>query len=291
MRLAGQIAVVTGASRGAGRGIALALGEEGATVYVTGRSVRGDSTRMDLDSATITDTAERVAECGGTGVAVRCDHTVDGQVAALFDRVQQEQGRIDVLVNNVWGGYEDYESDAAFDRPFWEQPTQRWDGMFAAGVCAHFTASQHAARLMIPQRRGLIVNTTFWDRGKALSNLPYDVAKNAVNRSVYNMALELREHNVAAIAVSPGWMRTEAVLRHFDLPIDDSVRELPPALSRTESVLYVGRAVAALAADPNVIAKSGKVFPVGTLAREYGFTDIDGTQPPAYLMAEENLRD
>jgi len=290
-RLEGTIAVVTGASRGGGRGIALALGDGGATVYVTGRSVRGDCTRPDLGDATVGGTAEQVTARGGVGIPIRCDHTDDAQVAALFERVRDEQGRIDLLVNNVWGGYEEYESDAAFDRPFWEQPIRRWDGMFDAGVRAHFTASQHAARMMIPQRRRLIVNTTFWDRGKVLTNLPYDVAKNAVVRSVYNMGLELREHGVAAVAVSPGWMRTEAVLRHFDLPVDDSVRDLPPELARTESVLYVGRAVAALARDPNVIEKSGKVFPVGDLAREYGFTDVDGSQPPAYRMADEHLRD
>ena len=288
-KLTGTVAVVTGASRGGGRGIALSLGEDGATVYVTGRSVRGDSTRSDLDGATVTDTAEQVTARGGAGIAVRCDHTIDEQVVSLFARVKQEQGRLDLLVNNVWGGYEGY--DASFDDPFWEQPASRWEGMFTAGVRAHFVASQHAARLMIPQCRGLIVNTTFWDRGKCLSNLPYDLAKNAVNRLAYDVALELRESGIAAVAVSPGWMRTEAVLRQYDLPIDDSVRDLPPELERTESVFYIGRAVAALASDPSVIEKTGGVFPVGDLAREYGFTDIDGAQPPAYHLLPEHLRD
>jgi len=290
-RLEGKIAVVTGASRGAGRGIALSLGEEGATVYVTGRSVRGDSTRPDLEGATVNDTAERVTARGGMGVPARCDHTVDEQVAALFERVREEQGRLDLLVNNVWGGYEDYGSGEDFDRPFWEQPLIRWDRMFAAGVRAHFTASRHAAAMMIPNRQGLIVNTTFWDRDKALGSLPYDVAKNAINRLAYNMALELRRYGIAAIAVSPGWMRTEAVLHQFGLPIDDSVRNLPPELERTESVFYVGHAVAALACDPDVLRKSGNVFPVGDLAREYGFTDVDGSQPRTYFMSEEHLRD
>ena len=290
-KLTGKVAVVTGASRGGGRGIALALGEEGATVYVTGRSVRGDSTRSDLDRATVTDTAEKVTERGGVGIAVRCDHTIDKEVASLFARVKEEQGRLDLLVNNVWGGYESYGSDEEFDRPFWEQPAWRWDKMFAAGVRAHFVASQHAAQMMIPQQRGLIVNTTFWDRGKCLSNLPYDLAKNAVNRFAYDVALELREFGIAAVAVSPGWMRTEAVLCHYGLPTDDSVRDLPPELERTESVFYVGRAVAALASDPNVIEKTGRVFPVGDLAREYAFTDIDGTQPPAYHLLPEHSRD
>jgi len=126
----------------------------------------------------------------------------------------------------------------------------------------------------------LIVNTTFWDRGKCLASLPYDLAKNAVNRLVYDMALELREYGVSAVAVSPGWMRTEAVLEFYGLPIDDTVREVPDALRSTESVFYVGRSVAALAADPCVMERSGGVFPVGDLARAYGFTDIDGGQPP-----------
>jgi NAD(P)-dependent dehydrogenase (short-subunit alcohol dehydrogenase family) len=274
-RLKNRVAVVTGASRGAGRGIALILGEEGATVYVTGRSVQGGLTTDGLPG-TVDRTAEEVAVRGGQGIPVQCDHTNDGDVEALFARIGQEQGRIDLLVNNVWGGYEAYDG-ASFDLPFWEQPLWRWDKMFTAGVRAHFAASRLAVALMMPQRRGLIVNTTVWDRGKALSSLPYDVAKTAVNRLAYMMALELRAHGIAAVALSPGWMRTEAVLAH-GLTTQE--------LKSTESVEYIGRAVAALAADPNVMAKSGKVLTVGDLAREYDFTDVDGSQPPAFRMPE-----
>jgi NAD(P)-dependent dehydrogenase (short-subunit alcohol dehydrogenase family) len=288
-RLKGNVAVVTGASRGAGRGIALALAEEGATVYVTGRSARGDSTRPDLPGATVDDTAELVTARGGAGIAVRCDHTADEQVEALFERVTREQDRLDLLVNNAWGGYEDYGSDAAFDAAFWEQPLWRWDRMFDAGVRAHYTASRFAAPLMRARRQGLIVSTTFWDRGKALSNLPYDLAKTAINRLAYLLALELRAYNVAAVAVSPGWMRTEAVLQHYAIA-EDGWRDIPD-LARTESTLYVGRAIAALAADPEVMTKSGQVLATGDLAREYGFTDVDGRQPPAYRMADVHLRD
>jgi NAD(P)-dependent dehydrogenase (short-subunit alcohol dehydrogenase family) len=277
-RLKNRVAVVTGASRGAGRGIALVLGEEGAIVYVTGRSVRGGPTTDGLPG-TIDQAAEEVTARGGLGIPVRCDHTVDGDVEALFDRVGQEQDRIDLLVNNVWGGYEAYDG-ASFDLPFWEQTLWRWDQMFTAGVRAHFTASRLAVALMMPQRRGLIVNTTFWDRGKALGNLPYDVAKTAINRLAYMMALELRAHDIAAVALSPGWMRTEAVLAHVHTPEE---------LKGTESVEYIGRAVAALAADANVMAKSGRVLTVGDMAREYGFTDVDGSQPPAFKMPD--LRD
>jgi len=213
-QLKGKVAVVTGASRGGGRGIALALGKDGATVYVTGRSIRGNSTRPDLPGTTIEDTAEQVTTRGGVGIPVRCDHTVDEEVAALFERVKQEQSRLDVLANNVWGGYENY-SDETFDVPFWEQPLWRWDKMFTAGVRAHFTASRLAALLMMSRRQGLIVNTTAWDRGKYLGNVPYYVAKTAVNRMAYGMALELRVHDIAIVALAPGWMRTEDVLRRF----------------------------------------------------------------------------
>jgi NAD(P)-dependent dehydrogenase (short-subunit alcohol dehydrogenase family) len=281
------VALVTGASRGAGRGIALVLGEEGATVYVTGRSVRGGPT-TENQPGTIDETAELVSSRGGMGIAVRCDHTVDAEVETLIERVQQEQGRLDVLVNNVWGGYERYDG-ATFDAPFWDQPLWRWDRMFTAGVRAHYTASRLATPIMKAQRRGLMVSTTFWDRGKCLSNLPYDLAKTAINRLAYVMALELREYNVAAVALSPGWMRTEAVLQAYST--DETHWQEVPDLARTESVQYIGRAVAALAADPEVMEQTGRILTVGDLAREYGFSDHDGRQPPAYRMADEHLRD
>ena len=286
-RLSGQVALVTGASRGAGRGIALVLGEEGATVYVTGRSAHGGPATEDKPG-TIDQTAEMVSARGGAGIPVRCDHTVDTEVEALLDRIKHEQGRLDLLVNNVWGGYERY-SDADFDAAFWEQPLWRWDRMFDAGVRAHYSTSRQAAPIMIAQRSGLIVNTTFWDRNKCLSGLPYDLAKTAINRLAYAMALELRPHAVAAVALSPGWMRTEAVLGAYDT--DEQHWQQVPALARTESPQYIGRAVAALAADPKVMEKTGRILTVGDLAREYGFTDHDGRQPPAYRMAEKYLKD
>lgn len=287
-RLKGKLAVVTGASRGGGRGIALVLGEEGATVYVTGRSVGGGSTRPDLSGTTIEDTAGQVTARGGVGIPVRCDHTVDAEVEALFERVKQEHGRLDILVNNAWGGYERYDPNN-FDAPFWEQPLWRWDKMFKAGVRAHYTASRIAAPLMISQCQGLIVNTTAWDRGKYLANLPYYLAKTVINRMAYGMALELREHNIAVVALSPGWMRTEDVLRRYKT--DEQNWHEVPALKDTESTQYIGRAVVALAADPKVMEKSGRVLMVGDLAREYGFTDIDGRQVPVFRMPEESLRD
>lgn len=287
-QLKGKVAVVTGASRGGGRGIALVLGEEGATVYVTGRSTRGDSTRPDLPGTTINDTAEQVTARGGVGIPVQCDHTADDQVEALFERVKQEQSRLDILANNVWGGYENY-NDETFDVPFWKQPLWRWDKMFTAGVRAHFTASRLAAPLMMSRRQGLIVNSTAWDRGKYLGNVPYYVAKTAANRMVYGMALELRAYNIAVVALAPGWMRTEDVLLRFKT--DEHHWQEVPELRDTESTEYVGRAVAALATDPNVMEKSGNTLMVGNLAREYGFTDIDSRYVPPFRIPEENLMD
>lgn len=270
-----RVAVVTGASRGAGRGIALALGGQGFKVYVTGRST--DETLVTDVPGTIDETAAAVTECGGSGVPIRCDHTVDEQVEALFKRIDHEHGSIDVLVNNVWGGYEGHDV-RTFDARFWCQPTARWEAMFEAGLRAHFVASQLAASMMIRQERGLIVNTTAWDRERYLGNLFYDVAKAAVNRMAYGMALELRPYRVAAVALAPGFMRTERVMQaHAASPFD---------LSRTESPAYVGRAVVALASDPHVLEKSGRTLRVGDLAAEYGFTDVDGSRIPAFEIPE-----
>lgn len=271
----GKVAVVTGGSRGAGRGIALVLGEAGATVYVTGRSQRG-STTENLPGS-IDETAEAVTARGGLGIPVRCDHTVDAEVEALFQRVRSEQGRLDLLVNNVWGGYEQYEFDR-FTAPFWEQPLRHWDGMFTAGVRAHLVASRLAAPLMLEQRRGLIINTVAWDRDLYLGNLFYDVAKAAIIRMAFGMARELRPHGIAALALAPGFMRTERVMAAHALQ--------PFPLDRTESPEYIGRAVAFLAADSQVMQKSGRVLTVGDLAREYGFVDIDGKRPSAFRIDE-----
>jgi len=274
--LQGKVAVVTGASRGAGRGLALALGEVGATVYVTGRSVRGEATTENLPG-TIEETAETVTARGGTGIAVRCDHTVDSDVAELFARVQRQHGRIDLLVNNAWGGYEQHDY-RKFTAPFQEQPLRHWDGMFTAGVRAALVASRFAASLMLPQRHGLIVNITVWDRDKYLGNLFYDVAKGAINRMTYGMARELRPHNIGAVAVAPGFIRTERVAASFEAVGNRDY------LNFTESPEYVGRAVVAVACDQNIMQKSGKVLAVGDLAEEHGFTDVDGRYIPAFRM-------
>ena len=276
--LQGKVAVVTGASRGAGRGIALALGEAGATVYVSGRSVRGEASTDNLPG-TIEETAETVTARGGKGIAVRCDHTADADVERLFARVQHEQGRIDLLVNNAWGGYEQHDYKK-FTAPFHEQPLRHWDGMFTAGVRAALVACRFTASLMLPQRHGLIVNITAWDRDKYLVNVFYDVAKNAINRMTYGMARELRPHNIAVVALAPGFMRTERVAAAFEAVGNRDY------LNFTESPEYVGRAVVALASDPDVLKNSGKVLAVGDLAEEYGFTDVDGRRIPAFRIPD-----
>jgi NAD(P)-dependent dehydrogenase (short-subunit alcohol dehydrogenase family) len=260
-RLAGQVALVTGASRGCGKGIALVLGEEGATVYVTGRSVRGQPTTLDRPG-TIDDTADEVTARGGTGIAVRSDHCDDGQVRAVFDRIAGEQGRLDLLVNNAWSGYE-IGPDPAL--AFWEIEWRHWDLMFTGGLRATAFASRLAAPVMIGAGRGLIVNVT-WVLDRPHGHAYYEVVKNATNRLTKQQAGDLRPHGVACVAVSPGWMRLE----RMDLT--------PEELAMTESAEFPGRAVAALAADPDVLARSGRVLTTPELARAYGFSDVDGTQ-------------
>jgi len=245
---------VTGASRGVGKGVALALAEAGAVVYATGRTVTED----DFGAA------ERV-------IPIRCDHTDDKEVEAAFQRVVDDRGRIDILVNNVWGGYENMMEGGAFTwpLPFWKQPLWRWDAMFAAGVRAHYVASTYAAREMIKQQRGLIVNVSFWAAQKHLGNVAYGVSKAATDKLTADMAHELRNYKVAVVSLYPGLVRTEKVMEAAAF-LD---------LSNSESPQFIGRAVAALAHDSEVMRKSGQVLVAAALAHEYGFTDIDGKQP------------
>jgi NAD(P)-dependent dehydrogenase (short-subunit alcohol dehydrogenase family) len=277
--LSDKVIIVTGASRGAGRGIAVTLGAAGATVYVTGRSISGQVTTESLPGS-IDETAELVTARGGTGIAIRCDHTVDSDVEKLFERVRNEQGRLDLLVNNAWGGYEHHDHQK-FSAPFHKQPLRHWEGMFTAGVRAALVASQFAVSLMLPQRSGLIVNITAWDREKFLANVFYDVAKAAVNRMTYGMARELRQHGIAAVALAPGFIRTERVAAAFEAAGNKDY------LKFTESPEYVGRAVAALASEKNILEKSGRVLTVGDLADEYGFSDVDGRRIPAVRMPDQ----
>ncbi len=277
------VALVTGASRGGGRGIALELGTAGATVYVTGRSV-DDGPTTDNVPGTIDECAREVTSRGGRGIAVRCDHTVDADVEALFHRITRDHGRLDLLVNNVWAGYENSECRPLPLVPFWEQPLYQWDLMFTAGVRAHLVASRLAVPLMLPGRHGLIVSTTAnLDALPYLRNLFYDLAKNAVARLAWAMAQELREHGIAALAVAPGFMRTERVVEAFRRAGASDALNGPGGPKETPA--YVGRAIVALASDAAVLEKSGQLLEVGALAREYGFADVDGTQPAPFRIS------
>ena len=259
------VALVTGASRGGGKGIALVLGEQGATVYVTGRSVRGEPTTLGRPG-TIDETAEEVTARGGTGIAVRCDHTDDAQVEAVFNRVQKEQSRLDLLVNNAWSGYE-LSPDPSL--AFWEIEWRHWDLMFDGGLRAAAFASSLAAPAMVAAGRGLIVNIT-WVLDRPHGHAFYEVVKNATNKLTAQMAEDLRSYGVACVAVSPGFMRLERM------------NLAPETAATTESPEFVGRAVAALAADENRLEKSGRVLTVPELARAYGFSDVDGKQQSTF---------
>jgi NAD(P)-dependent dehydrogenase (short-subunit alcohol dehydrogenase family) len=274
--LEGQVALVAGATRGAGRGIAMMLGEAGATVYCTGRSVRGrpaTGTRPE----TIEETAEWVGARGGRGIAVRVDHTVESEVAALCEQVKREQGRLDVLVNDVWGGDELTE----FSQPFWKLNPEKGRLMLDRGIYSHILTSRYAVPLMLERDRGLIVEITDGDTFGYRGNVFYDLVKLSVIRLAFAMAWELRRHPITALAVTPGFLRSEAMLELFGVT-EANWREgasKDPHFIASETPFYVGRAVAALAADPNVSSKAGRVFSSWELAKEYGFKDNDGRQP------------
>ena len=268
--LSEKVAVVTGASRGVGKGIALGLGEAGATVYVTGRTVRNKSDAGKL-GGTVNMTADEVTAMGGKGIGIQCDHSDDAQVEAVFEQIVGESRKIDILVNNAWAGYENMREGHRFTyfKPFWEQPFWRWDAMFVSGVRAAYTASALAARTMTKKKSGLIVNISFWSAQVYMSNTQYGASKAAVDKMSEYMAHELRKYNVAVVSLYPGLVRTESVMKnakHFDM-------------SNSESPQFIGRVVAALAADPDIMKKSGKVLVAAQEAIEYGVRDIDGKQP------------
>jgi dehydrogenase/reductase SDR family protein 1 len=260
MSIEGQVAVVTGATKGVGRGIGRELARQGARVFVTGRSAP-DYERLD-DNTT----------------GVRCDHVQDEQVETAFKRILDEAGTIDILVNSVWGGYERMIDGGEFTwpKPFWEQPLWRWDAMFAAGVRAYYQASQLAAPAMIARRRGLIVNISFWAAQKRIANVPYGVSKAATDKMTADMAIELKPHGVTVVSLYPGLVRTEKVM--------EASKWLD--LTNSESPDFIGRAVAALAADPDVLRHTGNILVAAAVAKEYGFTDIDGKSPRPLTIAD-----
>ncbi len=277
-RLEGAVALVTGGTRGAGRGIAVQLGAAGATVYVTGRTTRESRSPMNRPE-TIEETAELVTAAGGTGIPVRVDHSDRAQVQALVERIRAEQdGRLDVLVNDIWGG----DPLTEWGKPFWEHDLDNGLRMLRQAVETHIVTSWYAAPLMVARRRGLIVEVTdgLPDSGYR-GSLFYDLVKSAVIRLAAAQAEDLRPYGVAAVALTPGFLRSEAVLDHFGVTEEnwrDAIAK-DPHFAHSETPAYIGRAVVALAGDPDIMARTGQALATWRLAKEYGFTDVDGTQP------------
>jgi len=267
--LDGRVAIVTGASRGIGRGCALELGAAGATVYVTGRTVTEGAAEL---PGTVTATATEIAAAGGRAVAVRCDHRDDAQVESLFERVLAEQGRLDLLVNNAFI----IPKELTAGLPFWRCPISNWDDMLDVGTRSAYVASVFAARIMIARKSGLIANISSSGAAEYAWHVAYGVGKAALDRLTADTARELREHGVAVVSLWPGLVRTERVV---------SMRDALPALNfeTAESPRFSGRAVVALAADPDVLRRSGSAFASHDLALEYGFRDVDGRLPPGPL--------
>jgi NAD(P)-dependent dehydrogenase (short-subunit alcohol dehydrogenase family) len=275
--LAGRVALVAGGTRGGGRGIAVELGAAGATVYVTGRSSANGHAGMDRPE-TIEETAAQVTKAGGTGISARTDHSDPGQVQALADRIAAEQdGRLDILVNSVWGG----DPLADWEHPLWEQDLDKGLRLLRQAVETHVITSRFALPLMVARRSGLVVEVTDGNTARYRGSFFYDLAKSAVIRLAVAQAAELRPFGVAAVAITPGFLRSEAMLEHFGVT-EENWRDgaaKDPDFAFSETPHYLGRAVAALAADPDVLARSGRALATWGLYQEYGFTDTDGSQP------------
>ena len=274
--LTGQIALVAGATRGAGRGIARALGEAGATVYCTGRSVRGNPSPYGRPE-TIEETADLIAAAGGAAVAVRVDHTVESEVEALLARIDRDRGRLDVLVNCI-AGEDPMMHEWGF---FWTTGVANGDAVFKQCILSHIITAKHAARLMVRDSRGLIVEVTENDILSAGGNPLTQTVKFALKGLALNMAAELKAHGVAAVGITPGFLRSESMLERKGVTEANwrDAGKKDPNFLESESPMFVGRAIAALAADPAVIERSGQLCSSWELAREYGFTDVDGRRP------------
>jgi NAD(P)-dependent dehydrogenase (short-subunit alcohol dehydrogenase family) len=291
--LAGRVALVSGATRGGGRGIAVALGEAGATVYATGRSTRERRSEVDRPE-TIEETAELVSAAGGEGIAVAVDHLDSRQVAGLIERIDSEHGRLDLLVNDIWGAEHLFE----WNKPVWEHDLERGLRLLRLAIDTHLITSHHALPLLVRRPGGLVVEVT---DGTAAYNADhyrvsmfYDLAKTSVIRLAWAQAQELSEHGGTAVALTPGWMRSEAMLEHHGVSESNwrDATERTPHFCISETPMYVGRAVAALAGDPEVSRWNGQSLSSGGLAQEYGFTDLDGTRPDCWrYMVEVVERD
>jgi dehydrogenase/reductase SDR family member 1 len=271
--LQGKVALVTGASRGIGKGVALGLAEAGAMVYITGRTRRGEI--VDGLGGSVFDVANEIEAAGGKCLPFICDHTDDYQTQKVFEQIHQDHKALDILVNNVWAGYQYMVEDNGkewvwtWENPFWQQPRWRWDAMFHAGVRARYVCSQLAAAKMVAAKKGLIVNISYWAAQKYMGNVVYGLAHTVNDRMAKDMAKELNAHNVAAVSLYPGLVRTESVLRAAEV-FD---------LSNSESPTFIGYAIAALASDSNIMQRSGQVVVAAQVGLEYNFKDIDGKQP------------
>ncbi|MDF2722006.1 MAG: short chain dehydrogenase family protein [Paenibacillus sp.] len=275
--LAGKVAVVAGATRGGSRGIAVMLGEAGATVYVTGRSVVGKPA-TEGRTETIEETAAMIDERGGRGIAVRTDHTQEEEVRALFERVEREQdGQLDILVNGIWGG----DALSQWETPFWQHSLDNGLLMQRRAVHSHLITSHYGAPLMVKRRQGLIIEVTDGCDYRYRGTLYYSLAKISTIHIAEGMASDLRPYGVTALALTPGFLRSEEVLDYFGVTESNWRDAIAKDMhfAQSETPYYLGRATVALAADPNVSAKSGKALMSGDLAMEYGFTDVDGSQP------------
>ena len=290
MLLKEKIAVVAGATRGCGRGIAVELGAAGATVYCTGRSTRGNSSDMNRPE-TIEETAELVSKAGGTGIAVRVDHTKEDEVKALFERVKLEQVKLDILVNDVWGG----DPLTQWGKPFWEMDMAQGWKLLERSVLSHILTSRYGVPLMVEQNSGLIIEVTDGDNLNYRGNFFYDLVKTSVIRLAHNMDQEFKAKrynhtgepdpigpkNITTVALTPGFLRSEAMLEHFGVSEAnwrDAIAKVP-YYAESETPHYIGRAVVALASDPKVHEKAGKALATWHLSREYGFKDVDGRAP------------
>ncbi|MDT4950593.1 MAG: hypothetical protein QOJ37_3188 [Pseudonocardiales bacterium] len=299
--LRGRVAVVAGATRGAGRGIAAALGEAGATVVCTGRSSRAGTLRSDYDRAeTIEDTADLVTQLGGAGVAVAVDHLDADQVQSLAERIRTDYGHIDVLVNDIWGAELLKGGPAKWDTPLWELDLDDGLRILRLAIDTHLITSHHLLPLLVDRPGGLVVEmtdgTTDYNASRYRISVYYDLAKVAVNRLAFSQGHDLEPHGATAVAITPGWLRSEMMLENFGVVEDnwrDALnpgREAPSApadFALSESPRYVGRAVAALAADPDRARWNQQSVSSGELAADYGFTDVDGSQPDIWRILEE----
>ena len=287
-KLKGKVALVAGGTRGAGRGIAVELGAAGATVYVTGRSTRDGRSEYDRPE-TIEETAELVDRAGGRGIAVRVDHLEPEQVRTLVGRIEDEQGRLDVLVNDVWGAERLFE----WNVPVWEHSLERGLRMLRLAIDTHIITSHFALPLLIKNEGGLVVEmtdgTSEYNENNYRVSLFYDLAKTSVIRMAWTQAQELAPHGCTAVALTPGWLRSEMMLENFGVK-ESNWREataIQPHFVISETPRYVGRAVAHLAADPEVARWNGRSVSSGALAKEYGFTDLDGSRPDAWRYLVE----